>query len=92
MTKMDDCYSCRYALRDRRGRFQRRCYGYANCDYEPFTGHVEPTPMEKMEELFYGATMSKFISIDECNAYRKAISDCIDILKEEENAIYNDPC
>lgn len=42
-------------------------------------------PVVQMLKLHHGATMSKFISVEECHAYRKAIMDCIAIMENENN-------
>jgi hypothetical protein len=80
---MQDCWTCAYAERDKHGRFERMCAGYGNCDYEEYTGKVDPTPMQQMQRLHDEAVMSKFISIDACEAYRKAVRDCMAILESE---------
>ncbi len=78
-----DCETCRYANRDRHGRFLDRCAGYGNCSYEEYEGDVRPWPIEQMQELLNGAVMSKFISKDACLAFRDAVSRCIAILESE---------
>jgi uncharacterized cysteine cluster protein YcgN (CxxCxxCC family) len=83
---MSDCLTCEFAERDKHGIFQRMCDGFGNCSYQKYTGTVEKTPIEQMQEMLNGAVMSKFINTDACKNYRKGIEDCIKILEQWEDS------
>ncbi len=45
-------------------------------------GKIYPDPKDEMRFLHDNATMSHFASMDECQAYRNGVRDCIKILEE----------
>ncbi len=80
-----DCFTCDYAEIDQHGRFLDHCAGFGNCSYAPYGGETKPWPIDQMKHLMEAATVSMFVSPEECRAYRGGIAACIDILKQEQN-------
>lgn len=45
------CWTCMFAQRDDRNRYMGPCSGYANCDYEEYTGS-EPEMTEEEKDNY----------------------------------------
>ena len=48
---MNDCFTCKYAKRDKHNRFYDRCFGYSNCGYVKFEGEIKPSLVEIIKSL-----------------------------------------
>lgn len=41
--------------------------------------------VEKLRELLYGSTVSKFSTVEQCKGFREGVLECISIIKEMDS-------